>query len=90
MVLVSAIDLRREHGRVCGLRHLGARLRRHRQLEAPLRRHGVEAALEVAVERQRADALEGAAARLDPHQLEIPGRKRLERDFGQVIPQILV
>ncbi|OYW70413.1 MAG: sulfatase [Verrucomicrobia bacterium 12-59-8] len=26
---------------------------------------------------------------LDPHQLEIPGRKRLERDFGQVIPQIL-
>ncbi len=26
---------------------------------------------------------------LDPHQLEIPGRKRLERDFGQVIPQVL-
>lgn len=27
---------------------------------------------------------------LNPHRLEIPGRKRLERDFGQVIPQILV
>ncbi|MCF7784567.1 MAG: DUF1501 domain-containing protein [Prosthecobacter sp.] len=26
---------------------------------------------------------------LDPHRLEIPGRKRLERDFGKVIPQIL-
>ena len=26
---------------------------------------------------------------LDPHQLEIPGRKRLERDFGHVIPQVL-
>ncbi len=26
---------------------------------------------------------------LDPHQLEIPGRKRLERDFGHVIPEIL-
>jgi hypothetical protein len=26
---------------------------------------------------------------LNPHKLEIPGRKRLERDFGHVIPQIL-
>ncbi|HEY1052305.1 MAG TPA: DUF1501 domain-containing protein [Prosthecobacter sp.] len=26
---------------------------------------------------------------LNPHRLEIPGRKRLERDFGKVIPQIL-
>ena len=26
---------------------------------------------------------------LDPHMLEIPGRKRLERDFGHVIPEIL-
>jgi arylsulfatase A-like enzyme len=26
---------------------------------------------------------------LDPRRLEIPGRKRLERDFGQVIPQVL-
>jgi hypothetical protein len=26
---------------------------------------------------------------LDPHQLEIPGRKRLERDFGHVIGQVL-
>jgi hypothetical protein len=26
---------------------------------------------------------------LDPHQLEIPGRKRLERDFGQVISHVL-
>jgi hypothetical protein len=26
---------------------------------------------------------------LDPHRLEIPGRKRLERDFGHVIPEIL-
>jgi hypothetical protein len=27
---------------------------------------------------------------LNPHRLEIPGRKRLERDFGKVIPQILM
>jgi hypothetical protein len=27
---------------------------------------------------------------LDPHKLEIPGRKRLERDFGHVIREILV
>jgi hypothetical protein len=27
---------------------------------------------------------------LNPHQLEIPGRKRLERDFGKVIGEILV
>lgn len=26
---------------------------------------------------------------LNPHRLEIPGRKRLERDFGKVIPQVL-
>ena len=26
---------------------------------------------------------------LDPHKLEVPGRKRLERDFGQVIRQVL-
>jgi hypothetical protein len=26
---------------------------------------------------------------LDPHLLEITGRKRLERDFGHVIPEIL-
>ncbi len=27
---------------------------------------------------------------LDPHRLEIPGRKRLERDFGEVMTKILV
>lgn len=27
---------------------------------------------------------------LDPHKLEVPGRKRLERDFGHVIREILV
>ncbi len=27
---------------------------------------------------------------LDPHRLEVPGHKRLERDHGNVIPQILV
>ena len=26
---------------------------------------------------------------LDPHQLEIPGRKRLERDFGNVIREVI-
>jgi len=26
---------------------------------------------------------------LNPHKLEVPGRKRLERDFGKVIPQVL-
>ncbi len=27
---------------------------------------------------------------LDPHRMEIPGRKRLERDFGKVIAEVLV
>jgi hypothetical protein len=26
---------------------------------------------------------------LDPHRLEVPGRKRLEMDFGRVIKEIL-
>jgi uncharacterized protein (DUF1501 family) len=26
---------------------------------------------------------------LNPHKLEVPGRKRLERDFGEVIHQVL-
>jgi hypothetical protein len=26
---------------------------------------------------------------LNPHRLEIPGRKRLERDFGKVISQVI-
>jgi hypothetical protein len=27
---------------------------------------------------------------LNPHRLEVPGRKRLERDFGHVIREIVI